>query len=110
MMAYVIIKEGAIWQGFVNKRTKILRAFKEKILNDEYATQIFWEDRRVWVSIQSIPKYCKRVCSKEVYDTLGTWSYPHLDGSHAVMALTHLAMMTGNIGKMDRAYASSWAE
>ncbi len=30
---------------------------------------------------------------------MGTWSYPHLDGSHAVMALTHLAMMTGNIGK-----------
>jgi len=100
MMAYVIIKEELYDKDFVNKRTKDFESFKEKILNDEYANPEFFEKIEGYEYLAKvIPNIAREYAVKKSMILWGLGVTQHLDGSHAVMALTHLAMMTGNIGK-----------
>ncbi len=100
MMAYVIIKEELYDKEFVAKRTKDFESFKEKILNDEYANPEFFEKIEGYEYLSKvIPNIAREYALKRSMILWGLGVTQHLDGSHAVMALTHLAMMTGNIGK-----------
>jgi len=101
MMAYVIIKEELYDKKFVKKRTKDFESFKEKILSDPYANPAFFEKVKGYEYLSKlIPNVAREYALKKSMILWGLGVTQHLDGSHAVMAITHLAIMTGNIGKV----------
>ena len=101
MMAYVIISEELYHKDFVAHRTKGFAEFKEKILNDPYANPHYLEQIEGYEYLaKTIPNVAREYAFKRSMILWGLGITQHLDGSHAVMALTHLAMMTGNIGKV----------
>jgi len=100
MMAYVIITENLVNQEFVNSRTKGYEEYKNSILNDPYANPEFflqipgYEDL-----VDEIRAVARKYATRKSLFFWGLGISEHLDGSYAVMAITHLAMLTGNIGK-----------
>jgi len=101
MMAYVIIDEELYDQGFIDNRTKEFDTFKEKILNDPYANPAFVKEIEGYEYLaKMIPNIAREYAVKKSMIFWGLGITEHLDGSYAVMAITHLALMTGNIGKM----------
>lgn len=100
MMAYVIITEELYNEHFLADRTKGFEAFKEKILNDPYANPKYFEqiDGYEYLS-KLIPKVAREYALKKSMIFWGLGVTEHIDGSYAVMAITHLALMTGNVGK-----------
>lgn len=100
MMAYVIITEELYNEHFLADRTKGFEAFKEKILNDPYANPKYFESIEGYESLSKlIPKVAREYALKRSMIFWGLGITEHIDGSYAVMAITHLALMTGNIGK-----------
>jgi len=100
MMAYVIIDEELYDQKFIDNRTKDFDTFKEKILNDPYANPAFVKDIEGYEYLaKMIPNIAREYAVKKSMIFWGLGITEHLDGSYAVMAVTHLALMTGNIGK-----------
>ena len=100
MMAYVIIDEELYDERFVQNRTKGFEAFKEKILNDPYANPAFFNEVEGYEYLaKMIPNIAREYAVKKSMIFWGLGITEHLDGSHAVMAITHLALMTGNVGK-----------
>jgi len=100
MMAYVIIDEELYDQRFIENRTKDFDAFKEKILNDPYANPAFFKDIEGYEYLaKMIPNIAREYAVKKSMIFWGLGVTEHLDGSYAVMAITHLALMTGNVGK-----------
>ena len=101
MMAYVIIDEELYDQKFIDNRTKDFDTFKEKILNDPYANPAFVKELEGYEYLaKMIPNIAREYAVKKSMIFWGLGITEHLDGSYAVMAITHLALMTGNIGKM----------
>jgi len=100
MLAYVIISENLVDTEFVASRTKGYEAYKNAVLNDPYANPEF---------LLQIPGYelladevrsvARKYATRKSLFFWGLGITEHLDGSYAVMAITHLAMLTGNIGK-----------
>ena len=100
MMAYVIMDEELYDQSFIENRTKGFDEFKEKILNDPYANPAFFKDIEGYEYLaKMIPNIAREYAVKKSMIFWGLGITQHLDGSHAVMAITHLALMTGNVGK-----------
>jgi len=100
MMAYVIIDEELYDQRFIDNRTKDFDLFKEKILNDPYANPAFLQQIEGYASLaKMVPNIAREYAVKKSMIFWGLGITEHLDGSYAVMAITHLALMTGNIGK-----------
>jgi len=100
MMAYVIINEELYDESFVNNRTKGFDEFREQILHDPYANPKFFEDIEGYEYLaKMIPNIAREYAVKKSMIFWGLGVTEHLDGSYAVMAMTHLAIMTGNIGK-----------
>ncbi|RUM69285.1 MAG: formate dehydrogenase [Sulfurovum sp.] len=100
MMAYVIIDEELYDQSFIDNRTKDFDAFKEKILKDPYANPEFFKKVEGYEYLaKMIPNIAREYAVKKSMIFWGLGVTQHLDGSHAVMAITHLALMTGNVGK-----------
>jgi len=100
MMAFVIIDEELYDESFLSNRTKGFDEFKEKILNDKYANPDFFKDVDGYEYLaKQIPNIAREYAVKKSMIFWGLGITEHLDGSYAVMAMTHLAMMTGNIGK-----------
>ena len=100
MMAYVIIDEEIYDEDFINNRTKGFDEFKEKILNDPYANPNYFKDVEGYEYLaKMIPNIAREYAVKDSMIFWGLGITQHLDGSHAVMAITHLALMTGNVGK-----------
>jgi len=99
MMAYIIIDEEIYDKEFISNRTKGFDEFKEKILNDPYANPKFFENIKGYEYLaKMIPNIAREYAVKKSMIFWGLGVTEHLDGSHAVMAITHLALMTGNIG------------
>jgi formate dehydrogenase major subunit len=100
MMAYVILTEDLVNQEFVETRTKGYEEYKEAILNDPYANPEFllqipgYEDL-----VEEIRMVARKYATRKSLFFWGLGISEHLDGSYAVMAITHLAMLTGNVGK-----------
>ena len=100
MMAYVIITEELYNEHFLADRTKGFEAFKEKILNDPYANPKYFEQIEGYEYLSKlIPKVAREYALKKSMIFWGLGVTEHIDGSYAVMAITHLALMTGNVGK-----------
>ncbi len=100
MMAYVIITEELYDESFLADRTVGFEAFKEQILNDPYADPKYFEDIKGYEYLSKmIPKIAREYALKKSMIFWGLGITEHIDGSYAVMAITHLALMTGNIGK-----------
>jgi len=100
MMAYVIITEELYNEHFLADRTKGFEAFKEKILNDPYANPKYFEHIEGYEYLSKlIPKVAREYALKKSMIFWGLGVTEHIDGSYAVMAITHLALMTGNVGK-----------
>jgi len=100
MMAYVILKEELYSKSFVEKRTTNFTEFKESILNDPYANPEFFKQVEGYEYLaKQIPNIAREYALKKSMIFWGLGVTEHIDGSKAVMAITHLALLTGNIGK-----------
>ena len=100
MLAYVIITEELYNEHFLEDRTKGFADFKAKILADPYANPKYFESIEGYEYLSKlIPKVAREYALKKSMIFWGLGITEHIDGSYAVMAITHLALMTGNIGK-----------
>jgi len=100
MIAYVIIDEELYSESFLEDRTKGFAEFKEQILNDPFANPKYFENIEGYEYLSKmIPKVAREYALKKSMIFWGLGITEHIDGSYAVMAITHLALMTGNIGK-----------
>ena len=100
MMAYVILSENLVNTDFVNSRTKGYEEYKNSILNDPYANPEYLLQIPGYESlIEEIRTVARKYATRKSLFFWGLGITEHLDGSYAVMAITHLAMLTGNIGK-----------
>ncbi len=100
MMAYVILNEELYNEDFINTRTKFFENYKDKILNDPYANPKFMETLPGYEDLaKMIPKIAREYALKKSMIFWGLGITEHLDGSKAVMAITHLSFLTGNVGK-----------
>ncbi len=100
MMAYVIMDEELYHKSFIANRTRGFAEFKERILADPYANPEFLKDIEGYEYLaKMVPNIAREYAIKKSMIFWGLGITEHLDGSYAVMAITHLAMMTGNIGK-----------
>jgi len=100
MLAHVIISEELYDESFIAERTKGFAEFKQMILNDPYADPKYFEQIEGYEQLaKMIPKIAREYALKKSMIFWGLGITEHLDGSYAVMAITHLALMTGNIGK-----------
>jgi formate dehydrogenase major subunit len=100
MMAYVILEEELYNKEFIKMRTKWFEKYKEKILNDPYANPDYFKQLEGYEHLAKlIPNIAREYAVKNSMIFWGLGITEHIDGSYAVMAITHLALITGNIGK-----------
>ncbi|MDD2905959.1 MAG: molybdopterin-dependent oxidoreductase [Sulfurimonas sp.] len=100
MLAYVIIDEELYDENFIADRTKDFLDFKAKILADEYANPDYFNKIEGYEYLSKmIRKIAREYALKKSMIFWGLGITEHIDGSYAVMAMVHLALMTGNIGK-----------
>ncbi len=100
MMAHVILKEELYNKKFVESRTSGFESYREQILNDPYADPQFFKEIPGYEHLATlIPVIAREYALKKSMIFWGLGVTEHLDGSYAVMAITHLALLTGNIGK-----------
>ncbi|MFA6188510.1 MAG: molybdopterin-dependent oxidoreductase [Sulfuricurvum sp.] len=100
MMAYVIISEDLVNNDFISSRTKGYEEYKQSILNDPYANPDFLLQIPGYESlVEEIRTVSRKYATRKTLFFWGLGITEHLDGSYAVMAITHLALITGNIGK-----------
>lgn len=100
MMAYVILKEELYNKEFIDSRCIGFEEYKKSILNDPYANPEFMSKVKGYeYLVDQIPHVARLYAKKKSMFFWGLGITEHLDGSYAVMAITHLAMLTGNIGK-----------
>ncbi|WP_281951511.1 molybdopterin oxidoreductase family protein [Nitrosophilus kaiyonis] len=101
MIARVILENGWENKDFIEKRTKNFKEYKENILNDKFADPDFFSHIRGYEELpQKIKKLAYDISHKKTLILWGLGVTEHIDGSYAVMAITHLALLTGNIGKV----------
>ncbi len=100
MMARVIITENLVNGEFVRTRTKGYEEYKNAILSDPYADPDFFAQIPGYESLaDEVRTVARKYATRKSLFFWGLGITEHLDGSYAVMAITHLAMLTGNIGK-----------
>ncbi len=100
MMARVIIEEKLYNVEFINKRTKGFEEFKTQILNDPFSNpDLFLKIKGYEELSEKIRIVARKYAAQKSMIFWGLGITEHLDGSYAVMAITHLALLTGNIGK-----------
>lgn len=100
MLAFVILSENLQNQDFIDANCKDFENYKKSILSDPYANPKFFENITGYEELATqIPIIAREYARKKSMIFWGLGITEHLDGSRAVMAITHLAIMTGNIGK-----------
>ncbi|EQB39582.1 formate dehydrogenase subunit alpha [Sulfurimonas hongkongensis] len=99
MLAFVIIDEEIYCEEFIAHRTEGFDEFKQMILNDPFANPNYFKSVEGYENLAKlIPKVAREYALKRSMIFWGLGITEHIDGSNAVMAITHLALMTGNIG------------
>jgi formate dehydrogenase major subunit len=99
MMAYVILSENLENRQFVESRTKYFDEYRESILNDPYSNPEFFRQISGYEYLADlIPEVAREYAQKRSMILWGLGVTENFDGSYAVMAITHLALLTGNIG------------
>ncbi len=100
MMAYVILNEKLYDNEFIDARCVGFEEYKESILNDPFANPEYMRNIEGYEKIaDQIPEIARQYATKKSMFFWGLGITEHLDGSYAVMAVVHLALLTGNIGK-----------
>ena len=100
MLAYVIMDEELYDENFIAERTTGFLDFKQKIMDDPYANPDYFNEIEGYEYLSKmIRKVAREYALKKSMIFWGLGITEHIDGSYAVMAITHLALMTGNIGK-----------
>jgi formate dehydrogenase major subunit len=100
MLAYVIIDEELYDESFIADRTAGFAEFKESILNDPYANPDYFNNLEGYEYLSKmIRKVAREYALKKSMIFWGLGISENLDGSKSVMAIVHLALMTGNVGK-----------
>ncbi len=100
MMAHVIIEEELYNKEFIATRTKWFEEYKEKILSDPYANPDYFKQLKGYEHLAKlIPNIAREYAVKNSMIFWGLGITEHTDGSYAVMAITHLALLTGNVGR-----------
>ena len=100
MLAYVIMDEELYDDSFIADRTAGFAEFKEKIMNDPYANPDYYNEIEGYEYLSKmIRKVAREYALKKSMIFWGLGITEHIDGSYAVMAIVHLALMTGNVGK-----------
>jgi formate dehydrogenase major subunit len=100
MIARVIIEEKLENYQFISDRTKYYLEFRDSILNDKFADPDFFKNLAGYEDLPDlIRKVARDYATKKSMILWGLGVTEHFDGSYAVMALSHLALLTGNIGK-----------
>jgi formate dehydrogenase major subunit len=100
MMAYVILDEELYNKKFIKTRTKWFENYKKSILDDPYANPDYFKQLDGYEHLaKMIPNIAREYAIKKSMIFWGLGVTQHTDGSYAVMAITHLALMTGNIGR-----------
>ncbi len=100
MMARIIIDEELYDKTYIESRTKWFEEYKEKIISDPYSDPKFFEKLAGYEHLSKlIPKIAREYAVKKSMIFWGLGVTEHIDGSYAVMAIAHLALMTGNIGE-----------
>ncbi len=100
MLAYVILKEGLYNRSFVQKRTSGFESYKQKILNDPLANPEYLKTLEGYEDLyEKIHRVAREYATRKSMIFWGLGVTEHFDGSKAVMAITHLALITGNIGQ-----------
>lgn len=100
MLAYVVIDEELYDEYFIADRTKGFLDFKAKILADPYANPDYFNQLEGYEYLSKmVRKVAREYALKKSMIFWGLGITEHIDGSYAVMAMVHLALMTGNIGK-----------
>lgn len=97
MMAYYIIKEDFVKQGFIRKYTEYFSDFKNHVLDlDMDELEELTGVSKILVREAALA-YAKSDHAMEFH---GLGVTEHFQGSKTVMLLSNLAMMTGNIGRV----------
>ena len=100
MIAYVIITEELYNKEFIENRTLDFERYKKSILEDPFANPEYFQQLKGYEELtETIQTVARLYATKKSMIFWGLGITEHLDGSYAVMAITHLALMTGNIGK-----------
>ncbi len=100
MMAYVILDEELYDREFVSERTVGFEEYKESILSDPYANPSFFKQIKGYEYLaKMIPNIAREYAVKRSMILWGLGVTEHIDGSASVMAIAHLALLTGNVGK-----------
>ena len=100
MIAYVIMDEELYDDSFIADRTAGFAEYKEKIMNDPYANPDYYNEIEGYEYLSKmIRKVAREYALKKSMIFWGLGITEHIDGSYAVMAIVHLALMTGNVGK-----------
>ncbi len=100
MIARVILERGWENREFIQSRCKGFEEYRRSILADPYADpQILAHVRGYEDLPQKIEEVAYDLSHKRSMILWGLGVTEHIDGSYAVMAITHLALLTGNIGK-----------
>ena len=99
-LAYTILKENLENKDFINKRVKGFKHYKQQILNDKYANPAFFKTLKGYEYLaEQLPQIARQIATKKTMFFWGLGVTEHLDGSYGVMAISNLALLTGNIAK-----------
>lgn len=103
MIAFVILSENLQNDDFISKRVKGYEEYRSSILNDPYANPDFLKNIAGYEHLADEIRTIARIyATKKSLILWGLGITEHIDGSYAVMAITHLALLTGNIGEYGR--------
>ena len=100
MIARTIIENGWEDSEFIQKRCLGFKEYKKALLQDKYSDKELLRHIRGYEELPDlIEKVAYDIAHKKTLILWGLGVTEHLDGSYAVMAITHLALLTGNVGK-----------
>ncbi|WP_457642849.1 molybdopterin oxidoreductase family protein [Persephonella sp.] len=100
MMARVILEEKLYNEEFIRNRVKGFEEYKKQLLKDPYSDPDLFKKINGYEGLfEKIREVARIYATKKSMILWGLGITEHIDGSYSVMAITHLALLTGNIGK-----------
>ncbi len=99
MIARIIVEKGWYDEKFIAERTKGFDEYKKLLMSDPYSDPELLEKMAGYEDLrEKIEKLAEDLAFKKSMILWGLGVTEHVDGSYAVMAITHLALLTANVG------------